>query len=477
MLVVGGQSTPARSGKTFPVSDPATGSHLADVADADEADLMHAVSCAQKGSTTWSRLPLPERAAALREATRRIREDAERLAFVDSIGSGNPITAVRREVDRAADEMDYACALAAGVRSPSVPMDGRGYDFTVREPYGLVGRIIPFNHPIMFAISKIAAPLVMGNSVILKPSPYGCISVLEVARIFNEVLPPGAINVLTDAGAAVGRALVRHPGVKRIAFTGSPAVAQRIMAEGAAGGIKHFSFELGGKNPLLVFPDVDVESAAGAAVAGMNLTATLGQSCGSTSRAFVHASLHDEFVERVRAKFDDLRAGTPTSYDSQIGCLNSDRQFERVLGYVKQGVAEGATLVTGGAKPDGDAYAGGFYFRPTLFSGVTQDMTIAREEIFGPVLSVLRWEEETEMLRAANDISLGLTANILTNDLNAALRAASAIEAGYVWVNARGGAHIAGAPFGGYKNSGLGREESVEELESYTQLKNICIWT
>lgn len=465
----------ARSGRRFVVHDPATGDELASVPDAGAEDVDAAVDRAVVAARKWSSLELRERIRCLRLAADAIRGHAERLALVDSMGSGNPIASVRREVDQAVAMIDLMCSLALGVRGETIPVSGSALDFTLREPYGVVARIIPFNHPFMFSVTKLVAPLVAGNSVILKPSPYGCLSSLEVARMFDEFLPPGVLSVITDAGSEAGRALVGHPKVKRIAFTGSAGTAQRIMAEGATGGIKHFTFELGGKNPLIVFPDAALADAVEAGVNGMNLTATLGQSCGSTSRAFVHESLYDEFVEAVAERFEALVPGIPTDYDTQIGCLSSEAQFRRVDGYVKGARAEGAKLVTGGAKPGGSLFEAGHFYAPTLFAEVRHGMQISREEVFGPVLSVIRWTDEEQMFEQVNDVDLGLTANILTHDIGTAHRAVRRVEAGYVWVNSLDGRHWPAAPFGGYKNSGVGAEECADEILSYLQTKNVWV--
>jgi len=476
LMLVGGKWVGAQSGRTFDVINPATGESLGTAPQADTDDVASAVRAAWDAAPAWGRVDLRDRIKLLQEIAARVHGDADRLAFLDALGSGNPITSMRREADHGAEAIEYMCALAQGMRGDAIPVDPRVLDYTVREPYGVVARIIPFNHPLQFALSKLAAPLVTGNCVVLKPSPFGCFASLALGEIFASVLPPGVVNIVTDSGAEAGRALVQHPSIKRVAFTGSATTAQNIMRDGAAGGIKQFSFELGGKNPLIAYPDADISAVADAAVACMNLTVTLGQSCGSTSRAFIHKSRYGEFIDRVQAQFEALRPGLPTEYSTQLGTLASAAQFERVNRYVNAAKQEGARLVTGGGRPTGETFERGYFFQPTLFADVQQKMTIAREEVFGPVLSVLPWDDEEQMLDDANDITLGLTANIWTNDIRKAHLAARRIQAGYVWINAPTGAHFRGAPFGGYKSSGVGHEESIEEILSYTQLKNIAVW-
>ena len=292
----------------------------------------------------------------------------------------------------------WCTSSAAGRSSPSAKL----VDYVVREPFGVVARIIPFNHPVQFAVQKVAAPLLAGNCVILKPSPIGAVGAVHAAELVASVLPPDVLQVATDSQWRRRIGADRHPRVKRIAFTGSAATAQRIMAEGAAHGIKSFSFELGGKNPLIVLPDADPVGAADAAVAGMNLDRTLGQSCGSTSRVFVHDDLYDDVVPRIVDKFDALRLGLPTDPDTECGCLSSPAQLEKIERYVALALSEGATLAAGGRRPDEAELANGCFYRPTLFVDVEPKMRIANEEVFGPVLCVLRWRDEAAMIEDVN---------------------------------------------------------------------------
>ena len=474
-LLIGGEWLDSVSGETFETRNPATGELLATVASANDQDVDRAVDAAWRAAPEWRRRGPRERAALLELVARRLEAEGDRLAYLDSADGGNPLQGMRRDVRSAVDYIRYMCGIALELKGQTIPVARGVLDYTLRQPYGVVGRITPFNHPLMFAAQKIAAPLIAGNTVVLKPSSLAPLAPLEFARAIAHLLPPGVFNLITGSGERSGAPLVRHPRVKRIAFTGSVETGQQLARDAADSGIKVLSLELGGKNPIIVLPDADIDRVAAAAATGMNLDWTLGQSCGSTSRALVHASVYDAFVDRVRAKFESLRIGIPTDAATELGCLVSQAQLDKVERYVALGRAEGAQLVCGGMRPTEERLARGFFYRPTLFAKVDPSMRIAREEIFGPVFSVLRWTDEAEMLSIAHDVPYGLTANIWTNDLRAAHRLADEIEAGYVWINGDG-RHFTGAPYGGYKASGIGSEESLDELLSFTQTKNVAVF-
>jgi betaine-aldehyde dehydrogenase len=397
--------------------------------------------------------------------------------MLDSAGSGNPVQAMRNDLTKALRTAKYLCSLATETPGLVLRSDGNLLDYTVRVPFGIVGRIIPFNHPLMFSLEKILPPLLVGNAVILKPSPYGCLAPLELGRVLSPHIPPGILNVVTDVHGQAGQALVAHPDIKRIAFTGSVETARRIVADSAATGPKQYSFELGGKNPLIVYPDVSAQDAADVATAGMNLKSTLGQSCGSTSRAFVHRDIYEDFLLEVRERFESLKPGLPTELDTEIGCLASQEQFNRVMSYIQQGLDEGARLITGGKRVADAELVNGHYMAPAIFADVDQSMSVAQEEIFGPVLCVLPWDEEAQMIKDVNSVAYGLTANIWTFDPSVADRLVKAIEAGYIFVRAQSLKHILGAPFGGVKQSGVGREGSLDEILSYTEVKNVAMYS
>jgi betaine-aldehyde dehydrogenase len=323
---------------------------------------------------------------------------------------------------------------------------------------------------VRFAAEKLAAPLAAGNTVVLKPPEQAPLSSLVLGRLLEDIFPPGVVNIVTGDGPTTGAALVAHPLVRRIALIGSVEAGRAVM-RAASDGLKTVTLELGGKNPLILFPDITPEDAAEAAVGAMNFNRA-GQSCSSTSRVFVHARLHDAFVEALLARMNALRMGLPEVEESQVGCLISREQQERVLSYIETGRREGARLLAGGGRPEDPALHRGFFVQPTLFDGVRPDMRIAQEEIFGPVIAIMTWEDEDEMVRQVNGVIYGLSAAIYTRDVAAAHRLARRLEAGYIWVNIPGG-HALGSPYGGIKQSGIGREECLEELLSYTQVKSV----
>jgi betaine-aldehyde dehydrogenase len=371
----------------------------------------------------------------------------------------------------AAAQLDFFAGLVTEMKGASIPMGPAALNFSVREPLGVVARIVPFNHPFMFTAGKSAAPLAAGNAVVLKPPEQAPLSALRLAELIGGYFPAGAFNVV-PGDRETGAALSRHRHVAMVAIIGSPAAGRAVM-RAASDTLKPLLLELGGKNALIAYPDADPAEVAAAVVAGMNFT-WCGQSCGSTSRAFVHAALHDAVLGHLTQRIAAFRPGIATEPATTMGAIVSRTQLERILGHIESGRREGARLVCGGGRPADPALAGGFFVEPTVFADVTPAMTIAREEIFGPVLSVLRWTDEPRMLEEVNAVEYGLTCSIWTHDLTTAHRAALAVQAGYVWIN-EVGRHFLGAPFGGVKQSGFGREECLEELLRFTQEKNIHV--
>ena len=325
----------------------------------------------------------------------------------------------------------------------------------------------------MFAASKSAAPLIAGNTLILKPSEHTSMSTIRLAELADGVLPKGVFNVVTGTGLEAGDPLVTHPVVRRIAFTGSAEIGRSIQQRAATHVVKTVTLELGGKNPLVVMPDADLDIAVEGALRGMNFT-WQGQSCGSTSRLIVQRSRHDEFVERLAARMESMRSGPPDEEATDTGAIVHRGQYEKVLSYLQIGRDEGSRVMAGGGPPEDKSLSGGLFVRPTLFTDVAPDSRLAQEEIFGPVLAVIAYDTYEDALRIANGVQYGLTASIFTNDLRTAHRFARDVEAGYVWVN-DSARHFPGVPFGGFKDSGVGREESFDELVSYTQTKNVNI--
>jgi acyl-CoA reductase-like NAD-dependent aldehyde dehydrogenase len=472
-MLIGGELVASNSGAWLDSIDPATEERIGRAPAADAGDVGRAVAAAEAAFPAWAALEATERASMLRAVAARLREEADDLLTIEVRDTGNTIGKVRRDVATAGDALDFFAGLAMELKGETIPASAANLHLTVREPYGVVGRIVPFNHPLKFAARALAAPLMAGNTVVVKPPEQSPLSAGALARICRDVLPPGVANIVTGSGIPAGDALVRHPAVKRLAFTGSVATGMAVQRAAAETCVKHVTLELGGKNPRIAFPDVAAERIAELAVEGMNF-AWQGQSCGSTSRLLVHESQYEEVLERVADRVSAIRIGDPLDPASEMGPLNSRAHYERVVAMVEAGVAEGAQLVTGGERPPGSEFRRGFWLKPTVFANVRPGMRIAQEEIFGPVLSVIRWQSEAEAIEIANGTAYGLTAAILTNDLKAAFRVARAMRAGYVWINGMS-RHYRGTPFGGYRNSGVGREEGVEELLSYSEAKTIHV--
>jgi betaine-aldehyde dehydrogenase len=472
-MLINGELADSDSGELLESINPATEESLGYVPAASAADIDRAVAAAEAAQPAWAALEPRERSKLVRKVAQALRENFDDILRIEVVDTGNTISKMRIDVATAGDTLDFYAGLATEIKGETIPASGKNLHFTIREPYGVVGRIIPFNHPIKFAANALAAPLVAGNCVVLKPPDTSPLSATILGEICRQLLPPGVVNIVTGLGMPAGDALARHRQVKRLAFTGSVPTGRAIQRAAAEGGIKHVTLELGGKNPLIAFPDMDPDKVAQVAVAGMNF-AWQGQSCGSTSRVLLHEALYKPVLERLVDRVAALRLGDPLDDKSQMGPINSKRHYERVCAMVQSGSAEGARLMTGGKRPNGSEFKRGYWIEPTVFADVKPSMTIAREEIFGPVLSVFSWHDESEAIALANATEYGLTASILTNDIGTALRAARAVKSGYVWINGASG-HFYGTPFGGFKNSGIGREEGIDELLSYTEVKTVHV--
>ena len=467
-LYIGGRWSPSASGQTLTSYNPSTGERLGEVPLADEQDVNRAVATAKQAFAQWRNLPPANRAQCLEQLADQILEHTDELALMDSYDSGNAVAGMRADMKISADSLRYFAAMIREVKGETLINGPRHLNFTMRQPFGVVAKINPFNHPFRFCADKVAAPLAAGNCVVVKQPEQAPLSGLRFGELCEGIFPDGVVNVLTG-DAVAGSALVRHPDVHRIAFIGSVETG-RIIAREAAEGLKKVSLELGGKNPIIIFPDADPQIAARMAVKGMNMNRQ-GQSCSSTSRVFVHQSIHDEVVGHLVAESEKLPVGFPWMEEYEVGPIVSQQQYDRVMDYIASAQEEGAQLLTGGSKPEGKMYERGFFVSPTVFDGVLPHMRIAREEIFGPVMSVFTWDNYETMIGHANDLIYGLTAAIVTNDLAQAMETARQVEAGYVWINTNG--RYLGAPYGGWKQSGIGQEECFEELLSYTQIKNV----
>jgi len=473
-MTIGGEPRQAATGETIEARNPATGDLVARFPRGRAQDVDDAVRAAAVAFETWRHVPPVERGALVGRLAGLIAEHGRELAMLDVVDNGSPIREMRGDVDKAVAQLRYFAGLPLQVRGETIPGDAGRLNYTLLQPFGVVGRIIPFNHPLLFAAAKAAAPLVAGNTLVLKPSEHTSLSTLRLAELAAEVLPPGVLNVVTGYGEEAGDALAAHPDVRRLAFTGAAEVGLRIQRRAATHVIKTVTLELGGKNPIVVFPDADVEQAIDGALAGMAFT-WQGQSCGSTSRLLVHRSLHERFVRRLAERMDALVVGPPADEGTDTGAIVHRRQYEKVLRYIALGVEEGADLVAGGAPAPQDAPSdGGMFVRPTLFDNVRPGSRLAQEEIFGPVLAAMPFDDYDEAIAIANGVSLGLTASVYTRDLSIAHRWARDVEAGYVWVNDTQ-KHFLGTPYGGVKDSGVGREESLDEVLSYCQVKNVNV--
>ena len=472
-MLIGGELVSSASGATTDVYDPSSGAVIARIPRGSTTDVDAAVNAARSAFRAWSRRSILERAELVRALADVVTDHGEELAMLDTIDNGSPIGVMRNDYKLAVEHLRFFAGAALMLKGDSIPVADRdAVDFSIRQPFGVVGRIVPFNHPFMFAASRIAAPLVAGNTVVLKPAEATSLSALRLGELARDVLPAGVLNVVSGPGSDVGDRLVTHPDVPRLAFTGSEGVGRGIQERAASAAVKVITLELGGKNPMIVFPDADLEEAVAGAIRGMNF-AWQGQSCGSTSRLYVHRSVYDGFIKELGARMDAMRMGDPKLEDTECGPVVSRAQYEKVSSYIRGGVEQqGLELVAGGVPDDAEP---GYFIRPTLFSAPDGERgPMFTEEIFGPVLVAAPFDDYDEVIDRANALPLGLTASVWSRDLRTAMSAVRDLETGYVWVN-WSSTHIPGTSFGGVKNSGVGREEALEELENFTHSKNVYI--
>ncbi|WP_415947791.1 aldehyde dehydrogenase family protein [Streptomyces sp. KLOTTS4A1] len=475
-LYVDGVWTEAREGRTEPTVSPVDGRAIIPVAQADESDADRAVRAARAAyeDGPWRRMADHERARLLHRVGELIERDNDEIALLETVDMGKPFAfSSTVDVPMAARLMHYYAGAATRVDGATRAPAGGHFAYTVREPLGVVAAITPFNFPLLLSMTKIAPALAAGNTVVHKPSPATPLTALKIAELFQEAgVPDGVLNVVTGPGVELGEALVEHPGVDKIAFTGSTTVGQSIVRKASAT-LKKVTMELGGKSANIVFADADLDAAEELAFFGIFYNK--GEICTAGSRLLLHRSVHDEMVERLVARAAALSPGDPRDPATLFGPLAHRGQFEKVASYVELGRKEGATLRAGGegCVPEGTS-GEGLYFRPTVFTGVDPRMRIAQEEIFGPVLGVIPFDTEEEAVRIANDSAYGLAAGVHTRDLTRAHRVASRIQAGTVWVNCYN-QYDPAVPYGGYHASGFGRECGPESLESYTQTKSVWI--
>ncbi|HTX07832.1 MAG TPA: aldehyde dehydrogenase [Solirubrobacteraceae bacterium] len=474
-MLIGGEWVKARSGKTFESIDPYTGRPWALIPEAGSEDVDAAVRSARRAfdDGPWGRTTAVHRGRLMRRLGELIAERASEIAVVESTDNGKVLRETEQQLAGLADYYGYFAGAADKLQGNTIPSDRTNFlIYTTREPVGVVGAITPWNSPVLLLSWKLAPALAAGCTFVVKPAEQAPASTLEFARLMEEAgFPPGVLNVVTGLGPEVGGPLAAHPGVDKVAFTGSTATGASVMGA-AATHVARVSLELGGKSPNIVFADADLEAAANGIVAGV--FAATGQTCMAGSRLLVAEPVYDELLERVARRARAVRMGDPLRAETEMGPVAFEGHLERVLGSIAAAQDEGARLVTGGIRPSAPGLAQGLFVAPTLFADVDNSMRIAREEVFGPVAAAIRFREEEEAVRLANDTAFGLAAGIWTKDVQRAHRVARAIRAGTIWINAYRAVGPM-APFGGFKASGYGRENGLEALHEYTEVKTVWV--
>jgi len=473
-LFINGEHVPAANNGLVDSYDPSTGDVLARLARAGRADVDRAVRAARAAleSETWGGLAPAERGRILHRIAQAIRARAEELSALESRDTGKPLRQGRTDVQVAARYFEFYAGVADKVLGATIPLPAGFLAYTIREPIGISAQIVPWNYPIQIGCRGIAPALAVGCAVVVKPSSEASLNLLRVAEIAHECgLPPGALNVITGTGGEAGVALASHPDINQLTFTGSVEVGVAV-AKMAAENVVPVVMELGGKSPNIVFADADPDVAAQGVANAIFQNA--GQTCSAGSRLLVERSAHDALLDRLIARTKTMRLG-PGVEDPDMGPIISQRQLETIDQYVAIGRQEGARVAAGGRRSEDPRLKAGYFYEPTLVAGVTAGMRVAQEEIFGPVLSIITFEDEDEAIRIANDSVYGLVAGVWTRDLHKAHAVAARLKSGQVFVNTYGAAGGVELPFGGYKKSGYGREKGLEAIASYTQVKNVCI--
>lgn len=473
-LYIGGRRVDATSGKNFQVINPANGGVLAEVQRASKADVDAAVASAQQGQRAWVALSAMQRSRILRNAVAILRSRNDELALLESQNTGKPLSETRAvDIATGADVLEYYAGLIPAIEGQQIPLRESSFVYTRREPLGVVAGIGAWNYPIQIALWKSAPALAAGNAMLFKPSEVTPLTALKLAEIYTEAgLPDGLFNVLTGGGREVGTWLTEHPSIEKISFTGGTATGKQVMASASSSTLKEVTMELGGKSPLIVFPDADLDRAAD--VAMMANFYSSGQVCTNGTRVFVHNSVKPAFEQKILERVRRIRIGDPLDPHTNFGPLVSFSHMESVLRYIEMGEAEGANLLIGGARACAGKLEAGAYVEPTVFTDCSDDMTIVREEIFGPVMAILGFDDEDEVIRRANATEYGLAAGVMTESLSRAHRVIHRLEAGICWINTWGESP-AEMPVGGYKQSGVGRENGLMTLAQYTRVKSIQV--
>lgn len=471
-LFIGGEWVDAENGKTFKSYNPSNGEELATIASASASDVDKAVKAGQKAFESWKDSSPAERAALLNKIAETIENNLEHLAMVETLDNGKAIReTVNSDIPTAADHFRYFAGVIRAEEGKATMLDKDTMSIILREPLGVVGQIVPWNFPFLMAAWKIAPAIATGNAIVFKPASPTALSVLELMRLIQDFLPKGLINVVPGGGSTCGQAILDHPDIKKLAFTGSTEVGYNV-ADAAAKKLVPATLELGGKSANIFFPDIDWDKALEGAALGCLWNA--GQVCCAGSRILVHEDIYDEFVERLKVVFENVKVGLPWEEDTMMGANINEGQLQAIMKYIEIGKEEGARLVTGGYRVTENGLDKGCFLAPTMFADVDNSMRIAQEEIFGPVVVVIKFKDEADAIRIANDSEYGLGGAVWSHDINRAIRVSRAVETGRMWVNTYGStpAHI---PFGGYKKSGLGRETHLMMMDHYSNVKSIMI--
>ncbi|WP_273805610.1 MULTISPECIES: betaine-aldehyde dehydrogenase [unclassified Pseudomonas] len=473
-LYIGGRYVAATGGATFETLNPATGEVLATVQSASRADVDKAVAAAAAGQKVWAAMTAMQRSRILRKAVDILRERNDELALLETLDTGKALSETQAvDIVTGADVLEYYAGLVPALEGEQIPLRETSFVYTRREPLGVVAGIGAWNYPIQIALWKSAPALAAGNAMIFKPSEVTPLTALKLAEIYTEAgLPAGVFNVVNGVGPEVGVALTEHPGIEKISFTGGVATGKKVMASAAGSTLKEVTMELGGKSPLIVCDDADLDRAADIAVMANFFSS--GQVCTNGTRVFVPQALKADFEAKVVERVKRIKLGDPLAAETNFGPLVSTPHMEKVLGYIAQGQAEGARLLMGGERVTQGELARGNFVAPTVFTDCRDDMAIAREEIFGPVMSILAYADEDEVVRRANDTEYGLAAGVVTRDLARAHRMIHRLEAGICWINTWGESP-AEMPVGGYKHSGVGRENGLTTLGHYTRIKSVQV--
>lgn len=471
-LYIGGQWRDAEGGKTFDVYNPANGEYMCKVAAASKQDVDDAVKAAWKAFPEWKKTSITERATILLKIADIIDANKEHLAMIETLDNGKPIRETMNiDIPMGSDHFRYFAGVIRSEEGSANMITENSLSLILNEPIGVVGQIVPWNFPYLMAAWKLAPALGAGDCIVFKPSSTTSLSVLELMKLIEKELPPGVLNIVTGSGGKTGQFLLDHPDICKLAFTGSTEVGYSV-ADAAAKKLIPATLELGGKSANIYFDDMPWEKGVEGACLGILFNQ--GQVCCAGSRIFVQDTIYDKFLAAIKEKFESVKVGLPWEPDTQMGSQIDNRQLEKILNYVEIGKAEGAQVITGGAKAVVEGGENGAFMQPTILADVNNNMRVACEEIFGPVAVVVKFHDEEEVIKMANDSEYGLGGAVWTKDINRALRVARAIETGRMWINTYNELP-AGAPFGGYKKSGIGRETHKLIMNAYTQKKNIFI--